>query len=243
MRALVCGILAAGVALAQAEPDPVFTRANTAYAAGHFQQAIDGYQQLVQSHRWSASLFYNLGNAWYRAGDPGKALLNYERALALEPHHPEAAANLHLVRDQSRALELRPDRFEQYLAFANANQFAIAAAVAFWLTAFAAAAMVFAERRSAGKLAAVLLASAVCIFAAAASYAKETGPDGAGLAIVIKQNIQARVATADTSGSVLALPPGSEVKILSTRGDWSYVFLPNGARGWIPSGAAELVRL
>jgi len=41
----------------------------------------------------------------------------------------------------------------------------------------------------------------------------------------------------------LALPPGSEVKIVSTRGDWIYAALPNNLRGWIPAKNAERVRL
>jgi hypothetical protein len=39
------------------------------------------------------------------------------------------------------------------------------------------------------------------------------------------------------------LPPGSEVKVLSTRGDWVYAALPNNLRGWIPAKDAEPVRL
>ena len=54
-----------------------------------------------------------------------------------------------------------------------------------------------------------------------------------------KKNIQARLATAESAGTVLLLPPGSEVKILSTRGDWCYAALPNDLRGWIPAQSAE----
>ena len=46
---------------------------------------------------YSANLFYNLGGAYYRAGDRGRAILNYQRALLLEPSHAEAAANLGFV--------------------------------------------------------------------------------------------------------------------------------------------------
>ena len=47
----------------------------------------------------------------------------------------------------------------------------------------------------------------------------------------------------DHSVDVLALPPGSEIRILSTRGDWTYAALPNDLRGWIPAKHAEQVRL
>jgi hypothetical protein len=42
---------------------------------------------------------------------------------------------------------------------------------------------------------------------------------------------------------VLALPAGSEIKVVSQRGDWIYAMLPNDLRGWIAANSAELVRL
>jgi hypothetical protein len=76
-----------------------------------------------------------------------------------------------------------------------------------------------------------------------AIYELENGARGKALAIVTGENIEARLATADNANSVLALPPGSEIKILSTRGDWIYVALPNDQRGWIPAKSAQRVRL
>ena len=76
-----------------------------------------------------------------------------------------------------------------------------------------------------------------------AIYELDHGSKGRGLAIVTEKEVQARLATADTANSVLALPPGSEIKILSTRGDWVYAALPNSLRGWIPAKSAEQVRL
>jgi hypothetical protein len=88
-------------------------------------------------------------------------------------------------------------------------------------------------------LASIFLA-AVCGFAA---FTLENGTRGQGLAIVIAENAEARVATVDSARSVLALPPGSEVVILEERGDWNYAALPNDQRGWIVANAVERVRL
>ena len=71
----------------------------------------------------------------------------------------------------------------------------------------------------------------------------ETGRGGRDLAIITRKHIQARLATAESAGTVLVLPPGSEIKILSTRGDWLYADLPNDLQGWIPADSAERVRL
>ena len=220
-----------------------FDKANQDYAQGHFTEAISGYEVLVRSGQWSANLFYDLGNAYFRVGDFGHAVLNYERALALERHHPEATANLQIARDEARALELQQSGPERHLQFASVNQYSVAAAIAFWLALFAIVMLIFARRRSATLKATLifcLLVSAVSIYA---MYTLERGSNGSALAIVTGKNVQARLATADTANSVLALPSGSEVKILSIRGDWIYAALPNNLRGWIPAKDAQQVRL
>jgi tetratricopeptide (TPR) repeat protein len=226
---------------AQANTD--FAKANEEYAQEHFKEAIAGYETLVRAGRWNANLFYDLGNAYFRTGDFGRAILNYERAIALDRHHPEATANLQIARDDARALELQPSRLERYLQFASINQYSVVAAVAFWLMIFAVAGAIFARRRSTVLVALSLCCLFVCAFTACAIYTLEHGNEGRALAIVTGKDVQARLAQADTANSVLALPPGSEIKILSTRGDWMYAALPNDLRGWIPAKDAEQVRL
>jgi len=226
-----------------AQSDSQFTEANQEYAQGNFKEAIAGYETLIRAGQWNANLFYDLGNAYFRTADFGRAILNYERALALDRRHPEAMANLQIARDEGRALELQPGRFERYLQFATANEYSTVAAVAFWLAIFALAAMIFARRRSTVLLVVSVCCLVLCAFAAWAAYTLEQSNEGRALAIVTGKDVQARLATADTANSVLALPPGSEIKILSTRGDWMYAALPNDLRGWIPAKDAEPVRL
>ena len=48
---------------------------------------------------YSATSLYNLGNSYARAGKPGLAVLNYERASLLAPSDPDIEANLRYVRE------------------------------------------------------------------------------------------------------------------------------------------------
>ena len=226
-----------------AQPSAEFAKANQEFAQGHFKEAIAGYEALVRANQWNANLFYDLGNAYFRTRDFGRAILNYERALALDQHHPEATANLQIARDESRALELQPTKLERYLQFASINQYTIAAAVALWLGIFGIVALFFARRRSAAMMSLSILCLLLCAAAVWAIYTLDNGSNGRALAIVTGTDVQARLATADTANSVLALPAGSEIKILSTRGDWMYAALPNDLRGWIQTKNAEQVRL
>ena len=218
-----------------------FAKANQEYAAGHFQKAGEGYAALVRAGQSNPALFYNLANAYYRRGDLARAILNYERVLALDPHQAEAAANLQLVRDQARALELTAKWPERILDSLSADWYAWIAAAGFWIGIFAL--VMFCFRRSTGRVLAMIIAFLLCGGALYALYIVENGSRGESLAIVTRKNVDARLATADNAGSVLALPAGSEIKILSTRGDWSYAALPNDLRGWIPTKSAESVRL
>jgi tetratricopeptide (TPR) repeat protein len=220
-----------------------FAKANQAYSDGRFEEAVAGYETLVREGAWNANLFYNLGNAWYRLGNFGKAILNYERSLALEPHHPEAEANVRLARDEARALELRGSDIERYVSAVTARQLTIAATITFWLALFLGVHWYFAARRSRVSLG--FIALSLCITAAAilGIVTLENGKRGDSLAVITGKETEARLATADNAKGILVLPPGSQVKVLSQRGEWVYAELPNAQRGWIPATVVERVRM
>ena len=247
-RCTIAAFLATAIVVFLAAPafaqeDADFAKANQEFAQRHFKEAISDYETLIRNGQWSANVFYDLGNAYFRARDFGRAILNYERALALERHHPEATANLQIARDEAGALELRPSWPERYLQIASVSQYSIAAAVAFWVAAFCLAALVLTRRRSTAMFSLFIVMLLVLAGSIFATWQLERGSKGNALAIVTGKNVQARLATADTANAVLALPPGSEIKVLSTRGDWIYAALPNNLRGWIPAKHAEQVRL
>jgi tetratricopeptide (TPR) repeat protein len=225
------------------EADTTFARANADYTAGKYTSAIEGYESLVKNGHWNASVFYDLGNAYFRKNDLGRAILNYERALALDPAQPEARANLQLVRDRARALELRTGWAEQHLDFLTRDQYTWLAAIAFWGAVAIGMGLNFSKRRPVVWTFTLVLLGAIAAGAAAAAYQLENGSAGRNLAIVVDKDVSARLAATESVGTVLILPPGSEIKILSTRGSWDYAALPNDQLGWIPHGSAERVRL
>jgi tetratricopeptide (TPR) repeat protein len=247
MRSTICIatllLLSIGSLIASPQATAQFAKANQKYAAGDFSAAVNDYEELVRSGQDTPNLFYNLGNSYFRKKDFGRAILNYERALALDPHHPEAQANLQIARDEARALELVPTKLDRWLAFATLNQYTIAAAITFWVFAFCIVILIFSDRRGRTVIALSILSfsiSAVTIFA---SQQLTGGKNGADLAVVTAENSDARLATADNANRILTLPAGSEVQILSQRGDWIYAALPNNLRGWMPANSIEAVRL
>lgn len=236
-------LLFASLRTASASAEEDIAAGNQAYRAENFTAAVAHYQSAIDSGARNAALFYNLGNASFRAGELGQAILSYERALVLKPQHPEARANLHLAQDKARALELGPMWWDQFTARVTPRQLLLFGTVTFWVAVFFLLAWWLAARGSVLRLLGGVLALGLSGASLAALYATETGRRGCDLAIVTGEKVEARVATADSASAVLALPAGSEIKILSTRGDWIYAALPNDLRGWLPAGSAERVRL
>lgn len=78
-------------------PEQVFERANQLYQQGKFTEARDAYESILRNGLTSGELYYNLANAYYKAGDVGKAILNYERALRFMPNDDDLKHNLYLA--------------------------------------------------------------------------------------------------------------------------------------------------
>ena len=92
-----CGAIAQNVQSPQAD----FFEANRAYKNDRFQEAIDGYLKLIKNGFENGHIYYNLGNAYYRRGDLGKAILFYERAHLLIPRDDDLVFNLSHAKSQA----------------------------------------------------------------------------------------------------------------------------------------------
>jgi tetratricopeptide (TPR) repeat protein len=90
-----------------------------AYTAGKFADAIEIYESVISEQGGSLPLYYNLGNAYYRSNQPGKAILNYERALRYDSNDEDTKANLNFV--QSKIVDKIPqDDVPFYRQWGNA---------------------------------------------------------------------------------------------------------------------------
>ena len=90
----------AGIARAD-EADADLDAANRAYEAGHYDQSAQMFDALIQAHGYSAPLLFDAGNAEFKGGHVGLALLDYERARYLAPDDAGIDHNLQLARKQA----------------------------------------------------------------------------------------------------------------------------------------------
>lgn len=71
-----------------------YAKADSAYNAKNYEEAVALYTQAIEEEGVSAGILYNLGNAYYRLGNDGEAVLCYERAKRLDPGNGDINRNL-----------------------------------------------------------------------------------------------------------------------------------------------------
>lgn len=79
----------------------VIKEAETAYTQEAYGKAAELYEKVLQESGDSPEIYYNLGNAYYKAGKIAPAILNYERALALDPGDGDIRFNLQIAKQKT----------------------------------------------------------------------------------------------------------------------------------------------
>ena len=96
-------------ALAQERLEDKFFQANKFYSRGEYQKAVSTYEKIIASDIKAGNIYYNLGNAYFKLGRKGKAILNYERALKFIPGDEDLSANLKFVRSTLAGAQPKED--------------------------------------------------------------------------------------------------------------------------------------
>ena len=231
IAAILLGLLGAQTAIAAGENG--FARGNELFASGKYAEAAAAYEGQVHHGDDSANLFFNLGNAYYRAGDRGHAILNYRRALQLEPSHAEAAANLAFI-GGNRALVTADGGLPL-----GTNALAWLTASAAWVAVAGVIAAVFFRRRRTLGWTLAAAAGLLGVAGAGALWWTAGKTHATARALVLADGVPALYSPADNSKVVTTLSAGAEIRVLSAQGAWCYALLGDGSRAWVSSGKIE----
>jgi hypothetical protein len=216
-----------------------YSRGIAAFESKDYAAARDAFTAVIQSdQKISADLLFNLGNTFFRLGEPGTAALWYRRALLLDPTDFATRQNLRLLGGLTGFLEFGS---EIRGALPIVTSVAISAG---WLAAISLAALIFLRPR--GRARAWLWAGLVtCILITGAALGilwKRVPPSEVARRAVVTKKVSALAAPTPTAGEIIDLPAGSEVSVKETRDSWSYVEIPGdrarvGSVGWVPREA------
>lgn len=248
----------------QASPSPstslsgeeLAQKADSAYSADNFKDAERLYLEAMATSGTSTTLFYNLGNAYYRQGNLGMAVVNYERALKLDPTNSDARANLDFVKtkitdkqvDSGSIMDTVGDGIVNLF---HANTWAWIAVVLFALFLGGAAAYLFSSvvvvRKISffGGIVAFLLCAGAVIVSFAAANRMETDRWAVVLVPAAQLSTTPREARTQAEEAFL-LHEGTKVEIVDSisgqgEGKWYEVKVGRGERAWIKASEVERI--
>jgi tetratricopeptide (TPR) repeat protein len=192
LLALLLGVVLVGglALLTPTEPanETAVAAANALVENGHAAEAVEIYEQLITAGAHDATLYYNLGNAYFRTGDLARAVDSYTLAADLAPRDDDIRANLELALRQSPALApAQPSGASGFLSALTSGWLSLdEAAVLVMVLWFAGMLLVLVTRlrpntnRWIGRLAVALLVAALVVGLSLGSRALERTPAAAG---------------------------------------------------------------
>lgn len=245
-------LLSAAPGLSAAAPaaDSLWNAAVAAYADGRWADAADGWNAVLDLGLSSPQLYYNLGNARFKEGNHAQAILNYERALKLDPSYSDARFNLEFANAfvQDR-IEVLPEFFlrtwARKLRWVMPSDAWAALFLVFFAGFLAMLLLFLLSGSSAGRKTgfflglALMLLSAVCLDSSLRQRREALGTDKAIVTVPVAP-VRSAPGT-DVSRDLFILHEGTKVVILETLGEWREVEIADGRRGWLRAGACEII--
>jgi len=235
--AAVFVLLVAAAAGAADNPQASFFKGNALYADGRYAEAAAEYDRVPAAGVASANVYFNLGNAYLKAGDAGRAVLAYERARRLAPGDPDVRANLAFARADDAGGDEPPrwTRLAFPLAAVWSSDTLVSVAAAAWWALFLLLALrhlLPATRRPAG-WGAVAAGVVLALAGASAAYRLYT-VDLRRMAVVVAPATVAVRFEPTANGTVhFRAKSGATLRLLGEREGWVQVARPDGLRGWV----------
>lgn len=223
--------------------------ADSLYRAAEYQEAAETYEAVLASGFTSADLYYNLGNTYYRLGETGRAILNYERALRLKPSMSDARENLALANARTTdRITVLPQLF--IVRWWNSLTTVITPQGwrIIWLVllAFVGAGIVLLRtgRSSAlrkGGLAATVVSLLLLLLATALLISATRTYNAHPYAIITDQAVTLKASPDSKSIDKMILHEGTKVKVLEDLTGWYKIAIADGTNGWCPQNTMERI--
>ena len=223
--------------------------ANELYAQGDYTTALDNYLAIEQSDMVSADLYYNIANCYYKLADIPHAVLYYQRALKLNPHHADARNNLEIAQASVQ------DRIDSVPRFILAEwmdnlKYSMSSDGWAWLTVALFALVVLlmtgfrqlgsvSARKASFVLACVLFVLTLCTFSLSLSQRADALSDKGAVVMSPVSSVKSSPGTSGTS--LFIIHEGTVLEVKDVVGDWYRVTIADGREGWIPAADIEII--
>ena len=227
----------------------LWERGNQSYIDGDYAAAVTAYQAIENRGYSSARLYYNMGNAYYKQGQIGRAILYYNRALVISPSMDDARHNLEIAEAQTKdniavVPEFFLNRYMRTLRSSISCSAWSAMSVAFFgvmllfLLIFLLGSRIKVRKVGFyGAVVSLLLFIVVTIFGVSARNSIIDRP----AAIVMSSAISVKSSPDRAATDLFVLHEGTKVEVSSEVDGWSEITIADGKKGWTESAHLERI--
>lgn len=226
-------------------PDELMMRANKFYQETNFTEAILSYEKILSQGFESGTLYYNLGNAYFKDGKIGKSILSFEKGLRLEPNDEDLQYNLMIANSRTidKITEV-PKLFlvswwEGLVTSLGISGWSILVVLTFWFL-LGSIAVYFFSRKTAlqrftfmsGSISLSVLVLLIAILFARVN--RETDKD---YGILTELTYSAKVSPDEKSNDAFVINEGVKFSLEDSVGKWFKIRLIDGKIGWVKKEA------
>jgi tetratricopeptide (TPR) repeat protein len=220
-----------------------FFEANRAFRNDQFQEAVDGYLKLIANGIENGHLYYNLGNAYYRLGDLGKAILFFERARLLLPRDDDLIFNLTHARNQTvdAVADVQTFSLSDFLGLDSFNLYEVFLVFTIINGFFFFIFGIRLYKKTEWSLyLSIFLVIVISIggCALALKWYQVTTDDRA---VVLSDEVEVRAGPDPGDTALFKIHEGTVVHHERSEGDWALLHLSKDKRGWAPSIQLERI--
>ena len=227
----------------------LWERGNQSYIDGDYAAAVTAYQAIENRGYSSARLYYNMGNAYYKQGQIGRAILYYNRALVVSPSMDDARHNLEIAEAQTKdniavVPEFFLNRYMRTLRSAiSCSAWSVMSVVFFGVMLLFLLIFLLGSRIKVrkvgfyGAVVSLLLFVVVTIFGISARNSIIDRP----AAIVMSSAISVKSSPDRAATDLFVLHEGTKVEVSSEVDGWSEITIADGKKGWTESAHLERI--
>jgi tetratricopeptide (TPR) repeat protein len=218
-----------------------FEKGNSFYNKNHYKEAISAYTQIINSGNYSAPVYFNLGNAYYKDGDLPSALLYYEKAHRLSPGDDDINFNIRFANARTTdKIDDAPEFFlskwwKGFMLAISANALAIIAIVLILLGSGTLILYFFSSSFSVKKVSffVALVLFFLGIFAVSIAGSQVSYFNDNKQAIIFTSVVNVKSSPAQKAATLFVLHDGTKVNISDNSNGWLKIKLANGNEGWL----------
>jgi hypothetical protein len=216
--------------ITRASVSAAFEQANRLYEQGRFSEVAAAYAALTSTSQVPVAVWFNLGNAAYKSGEVGRAIVAYRMAERRTPRDPSLRANLQFVRSKVYSDErTRVPFWKSAVRFATLNEWTILATVLLWAGFSVLACGEVTGRRYTKSAGLILLLAGVSGTMSLASWRDHQTPE----AIVVAREAVVRFGPLNESQAAFQLRDGAEAVVVDQKNGWLQVRDAEKRVGWV----------